>query len=157
MFHWKTKEMDIICKLYKGDHVKTMHTLIQMLTYYAWYGADTLWKHASIVCPVCLLVTVCSHTQLLYFDLPTQREIVCCLSSAPSTCVQQGQFAPSPQCIRGPPNRAGLVQIRSSSSSLASLRGSFCCIFDSIQPAFLLCFFMLLTQTSDLSYACAVC
>ena len=47
---------------------------------------------------------------------------------------------PRAPSVRGPPNSAGLVLVRSvcqSHSSLACLRDWFCCIFDWSQPAFL--------------------
>ena len=47
---------------------------------------------------------------------------------------------PQAPSVRGPLNSARLIQIRSSSSvTFPSLRGSFRCIFDWSQPAFLLC------------------
>ena len=65
-------------------------------------------------------------------------------------------FVPRSQC-KGVLNSARLIQIRSHSSVTFQSRfwGSFRCIFDWSQPAFASCF-MLLTQTSELSYEATV-
>ena len=65
-------------------------------------------------------------------------------------------FVPCSQC-KGVLNSARLIQIRSRSSVTFQSRfwGSFRCIFDWSQPAFASCF-MLLTQTSELSYEATV-
>ena len=95
--------------------------------------------------------STCSQYKILYYSRCTHNPP---LSAVPLTGVGGGggnrgslPWVPS---VRGPPNSARRVQIRSvhqSHSSLASLRGWFC-IFDWSQPALVLCYWCKLSYVA---------